>query len=809
MTDNEFEALVLDHHDAVYRSARRVAGDDGEAADVVQQVYLRVLEGKLSLPEGGGARRVLCWQAVRTALSHRRAGKRRRHREDRHAMKREPAQRPEEVAEAKEQRRKLWGIIESLPRDLRVPLVLRYHEEMTFGEIGSMLAIAENTAHDRVRKALSALQARVAGLGLAALAVGLEGHIAEAQPSGAAPALRQSLLSLPKRGLKIGLSAGAWVATVIVTGLLVVAGLELTFSPIEDAVLASTESTAPAGGGAAHEPSSTEAAIPVVEVVSAPEPETAEVQQEPKRSDVEKLHGLPPADHSGRVTGRVLLEGRGVSECTVTVVSLERAGKMNRYSAEGLTDDGGFFDIEVPVHGEGGRYRLVASHARLASWQAEARRVRPGEVTDFGDLEASVAPGESAVSWQTDLEVVSASGAPVIAAKVRVQRVLEREIPFEPSFTYWWTSEQFENESEAVTDQYGVAHLEGHWLGPKRLRIEPADSSLPQLVRRISIGQDLPASYPVQLSEPVAITGRVRALDGGAVVGTVQAVDEERISWHDVKIAEDGRFRLEGLRPTLYEVSVHATGLTEVERWVEAGAEPLDLTLKREEDPRDVGDHSGELHGRIVKAEDGSPYIMTEWFTVEHDRVRVPDGVDIASDLLPNLIYPRPVQRGVGFEPPPKTDQFHYTGLSAGDHLVRFGRHETAYSVAGPFRLGAEEIRSDIVIEAHPPGSISGEVRDAKGRRHEDALVFLTGIGPHSDRVIEEADTRNREHDGRGFLHINGSERRSRGGKYLCEHLPPGWPLRVVVVHRDHEPVIGPVIRLKPGESRRVDLELR
>ena len=48
---DRFEALVRDHSAAAWRAAQRVLLDGERAADVVQELYLRVLDGRLDLAE--------------------------------------------------------------------------------------------------------------------------------------------------------------------------------------------------------------------------------------------------------------------------------------------------------------------------------------------------------------------------------------------------------------------------------------------------------------------------------------------------------------------------------------------------------------------------------------------------------------------------------------------------------------------------------------------------------------------------------------------------------------------------------------
>ncbi|MBL8736531.1 MAG: sigma-70 family RNA polymerase sigma factor, partial [Planctomycetes bacterium] len=69
MSRAAFEQLVSEHHAAVFRCVRRLRGDDAAAADVCQDVFLRVLQGKANLEAARDPRAVLCWLGARLSAN--------------------------------------------------------------------------------------------------------------------------------------------------------------------------------------------------------------------------------------------------------------------------------------------------------------------------------------------------------------------------------------------------------------------------------------------------------------------------------------------------------------------------------------------------------------------------------------------------------------------------------------------------------------------------------------------------------------------------------------------------------------------
>ena len=161
---DQFEALVRDHHDAVYRAASRVAADTAMAADVAQDVFVRVLQGKAQLHRAESVRATLCWLATMLANNALRARRRRDHHEE-NAMPRENEERndPAQLCAEADMHRSVQKVVDDLPGDLRVPLLLRCQDELSFASIGTAMRNGTTLLSRRPGSKRHFLTARTAG----------------------------------------------------------------------------------------------------------------------------------------------------------------------------------------------------------------------------------------------------------------------------------------------------------------------------------------------------------------------------------------------------------------------------------------------------------------------------------------------------------------------------------------------------------------------------------------------------------------------------------------------------------------------
>jgi RNA polymerase sigma-70 factor (ECF subfamily) len=144
-------ALYEAHHQALRAFARRVLGDEAEAEDLVHDVFvsarsaLRGFEGRSTL------RTFLMSMVVNQTRHRRRATARRIGALERlHGEPRDEALDVEQVGERRRLATRMQALLEALPMDQRVAVVLCVVEERTSGEAAEIVGVPEATIRTRV-----------------------------------------------------------------------------------------------------------------------------------------------------------------------------------------------------------------------------------------------------------------------------------------------------------------------------------------------------------------------------------------------------------------------------------------------------------------------------------------------------------------------------------------------------------------------------------------------------------------------------------------------------------------------------------
>jgi RNA polymerase sigma-70 factor (ECF subfamily) len=154
-----FEVLMRRHNQRVYRAARAILRDEGEAEDVMQDAYVRAYA---HLHEFEGRARFSTWLtriAVHEALARSRRGRRFQALDDTEAESMPtPRSTPEQQASDHEVGALLETAIDSLSEDFRAVFVLRAVEEMSVAETAECLGIPEDTVKTRLFRARARLQ---------------------------------------------------------------------------------------------------------------------------------------------------------------------------------------------------------------------------------------------------------------------------------------------------------------------------------------------------------------------------------------------------------------------------------------------------------------------------------------------------------------------------------------------------------------------------------------------------------------------------------------------------------------------------
>jgi len=157
-----FELIMRRHNQRIYRAARAVLRDDGEAEDVMQDAYVRAYA---HLHDFEGRARFSTWLtriAVHEALARLRRGRRlepiEAQTQETQSMPTAPRFSPEQQASDGEMRIVLEKAIDGLSDEFRAVFVLRTIEEMTGAETAECLGIPEETVKTRLFRARARLQ---------------------------------------------------------------------------------------------------------------------------------------------------------------------------------------------------------------------------------------------------------------------------------------------------------------------------------------------------------------------------------------------------------------------------------------------------------------------------------------------------------------------------------------------------------------------------------------------------------------------------------------------------------------------------
>ena len=158
-----FEVLMRRHNERVYRAARAIVRDEGEAEDVMQQAYVNAYA---HLRQFGGKSRFSTW-LLRIAINEAIARARQRGRYEAFdegvlsvetfMMKRPPGD-PERQAFSGELRGLLEWAIDGLPDGTREVFILREVEGLSTAETAEVLNVSEDVVKTRLSRARVALR---------------------------------------------------------------------------------------------------------------------------------------------------------------------------------------------------------------------------------------------------------------------------------------------------------------------------------------------------------------------------------------------------------------------------------------------------------------------------------------------------------------------------------------------------------------------------------------------------------------------------------------------------------------------------
>lgn len=164
--------LVGAHQRMVFNLAFHLLGNQDEARDLSQEVFLRVFRTLASF-RGESALRTWIYRIVVNQARNRQRGWMRRHRKDQVSLDQHveetgdlpcESRLPDGVLASKEVAAKLWQALDRLPFDQRTAMVLREIDGLRYEEIAFSLGIAVGTVKSRLTRARQALRAELLGV---------------------------------------------------------------------------------------------------------------------------------------------------------------------------------------------------------------------------------------------------------------------------------------------------------------------------------------------------------------------------------------------------------------------------------------------------------------------------------------------------------------------------------------------------------------------------------------------------------------------------------------------------------------------
>ena len=151
--DSDPASWIGEHGPKLLAYARQWTGSHADAEDVFQEAFVRFWRSRES------ARDPLTYlfRCVRNTAMNWRRSRRRRQRLEQRTPARQGASDPALPVARAERRRAIEGALARLPLDQREVVAMSIWGEMTFREIGQVMAIPASTAHWKYRTAMGTL----------------------------------------------------------------------------------------------------------------------------------------------------------------------------------------------------------------------------------------------------------------------------------------------------------------------------------------------------------------------------------------------------------------------------------------------------------------------------------------------------------------------------------------------------------------------------------------------------------------------------------------------------------------------------
>lgn len=847
MKQIEYESLVERCAAGAWRAAARASQSEAAASDAVQDVFARLLDGRLSAQRlrdlqasCGSDETALRILVVKAALNARRSEGRRVKRERDHAMNETTSSSPAagEVASHAEALRLVSNAVSELPESLRAIVSLRFEEGLSFASIGSAIGASESTAHDQLGRALARLRSMLVGAGLGGTGLG----VLAATPGSLGRLIKAWGQDTPPLDPPAGLvselvaldgTAGPSGASAMATAAAGPSSLGL-FAGAAAALVATILSGALMAQGSAGSDSQGQPTTPAIaEAEPGPAGDSPSILQDVQvAAGGRELGGavlttpVAAASKPFVLTGRVVDGGgSGVVAATVRVSTVERSGKRPLWSLSVVAGQDGTFGLEVPFDGElegASDAELIVDAGHLGYLHLGKSRVRavPGGAQSI-ELGLALPAGERAGDFTLDVLVRGPAGEPLPGTLVVLSHVTPRErasVGSDVRFSRWsalghWLRLE---DGKGRTDSDGRLRISGKRLGAKTLWVEPTGNFAP-LRQSLAVTADGDQGYDVQVNAGERVTGTLIWADEGPMraeelKGLKASVVLEPDRWRTVPIQPDGTFAVEGLGKAAYVLRVGpgrgwppklGERPSRGRLGVTPGGGPMNIRLKRRSDPRDIGLHDVELHGDAVDAATGESIALAPSDLFSWPLWDLPAG-DLELDVFPNVFRAPPVQRAIGSGG--EMVGIHEDGLDPGAYMVQVSSPAHGLGVIGPLVARDGEVRSGLRVRVGEPGAVEPSVVDEAGRPVQGAWVFVTGLGPYSDSVVASVDEGYRGVDKEGPFSRNGGRRTDALGKARLGRLPHGMKVTIAAVLPGFLPGRSASVEIVAGETAQVGL---
>ena len=175
-SEDAFAYLLKLYQDPVFNLIAHIVENNADAADVLQDVFLKVFRGIRHFHGESSLKTWVYRIAVHEASNHRRS-RIRRHRREPFSLEEsttEPvrsladarAETPYQVLEQSERQDLVKRALASLAQPYRTVVVLREIEGLSYEEIARVLGVAEGTVKSRLMRGRELLRQKISGLGV-------------------------------------------------------------------------------------------------------------------------------------------------------------------------------------------------------------------------------------------------------------------------------------------------------------------------------------------------------------------------------------------------------------------------------------------------------------------------------------------------------------------------------------------------------------------------------------------------------------------------------------------------------------------